>query len=98
MVVSYLQEVREAVSKAWGMCHGCGEWTLHYIRTIRSRVTKTKDTAQVTGMWDGNTQIKWIPGVEVHERRMLRECNECGHEWWEVLTSHTITDEERWPQ
>lgn len=86
------------MSRAWGTCAGCGEWTLHYIRTIKNKVTKTKDTMQVTGMWGGNTTLKWLPGTYTQSRVILRECNECAHEWWETLESRTLTDEERWPQ
>lgn len=86
------------MSKAWGLCTGCGEWTLHYIRTVRPFQEVTKDQMQVTGMWDGNTTVKWVPGHRITGRRMLRECNECAHQWWEVLEQKIMTDEERWPQ
>lgn len=85
------------MSKAWGTCVGCGEWTLHYIRTVRPFQDVTKDTMRVTGQWDGNTTVSWIPGKLIKGRRMLRECNSCGLQWWEILEQRTLTDEERWP-
>lgn len=86
------------MSKAWGKCVGCGEWTLHYIRTVRPFQDVTKDQMQVTGMWDGDTTVKWVPGKRITGRRMLRECNACGLQWWETLEQKIMTDEERWPQ
>lgn len=86
------------MSRAWGLCNGCGEWTLHHILTVKNRVRKGKDQLQVTGMWDGDTALKWLPGKYVQERVMLRQCNRCDHQWWEVLEHKELTDEERWPQ
>lgn len=80
------------MSKAWGTCVGCGDWTLHYIRTVRPfqevlRGPKieylTLDRANAAP-----NQIRWLPGIRVRGRRMLRECDKCGLQWWEVLEQY----------
>lgn len=89
------------MSKAWGTCAGCSEWTLHYIRTVRPFQDVTKDRIEYTCVDVANAapdQIRWVPGKVTKGKRMLRECNTCGLQWWEILEQRTLTDEERWPK
>lgn len=85
------------MSKAWGECPLCKQYTLHYIRTIRAFQDVTKDTVEWVNMWEGIQEMRWVPGKMTIGRRMLRECRDCGKTWWEVLESKILTEEERWP-
>lgn len=82
---------------AWGLCGHCGEWTLHHILMRADRTFQAQDQVQVTGMWDGATRIRYVPGRHYRDNRILRECADCGENWWQTLTRIELTDEERWP-
>lgn len=78
------------MSKAWGTCVACKEWTIHYIRTVRrfQDVTKPRMEYVSTNWWEGDpvrVPIRWVPGKRTSGRRMLRECGACGVQWWEIL-------------
>lgn len=80
-----------AMSKAWGTCEGCGEWTLHFIRTIKWSTENTRPVIVPLQKWDptaSSQKIRWEPGLRIKTRRMLRECRECELQWWETIERH----------
>jgi hypothetical protein len=80
------------VSRAWGTCVKCGEYTLHYIRTVRKFQDVTRpqlEHVMVNAFEDPEFKMRWIPGKRTTGRKMLRECRDCGKTWWEILEQKT---------